>query len=53
MLIHEEVQIAIDFRRRYLMFLDDASDCRSNVDMLIFASACVANGIVQRKQSLR
>jgi hypothetical protein len=53
LLVHEDVQIAIDTRNRYFVLFDYVIDGRSNRWMLTLSHASVADGIPLREQALR
>ena len=53
LLVHEDVQIAIDTRNQYFVLFDNVIDCRSNRWMLTFSHTSVVNGIPLSEQTLR
>ena len=53
LLVHEDVQIAIDTRNRYFVLFDYVIDGCSNGRMLAFSHTSVADGIPLSEQTLR
>ena len=53
LLVHEDVQIAIDTRNRYFVLFDYVIDSRSNRWTLTFSHTSVADGIPLSEQTLR
>ena len=53
LLVHEDVQIAIDTRNRYFVLFDYVIDGPSNRRMLAFSHTSVADGIPLSEQTLR
>ena len=52
LLVHEDVQIAIDTRNRYFVLFDYVIDSCSNGRMLAFSHTSVADGISLSEQTL-
>ena len=53
LLVHEDVQIAVDTRNRYFVLFDYVIDGRSNWWMLTLTHTSVADGIPLSEQTLR